>query len=370
MKRHFDKRYIAVTSMRFHRVFPILRFKYREASEWKSKYKLRAGNFDLLISSQFFAASTSFCQKSILSSFISVQFHRGHCLPATTTKTRYSVQMRCPAFQNCLTFTSTSLDIRATDHTSSYHVISICGWFALPSLWSCAIYLKLHVSYVSHLSGLCIGSQMTFHPDIILFGFSFSLFCPFWSCLLFTFGFHGWPATAWSHRFDPYLAAALSWFAVWFGANRLQCRHLHISRHNDMPLPSRATTYNALCWKISQLVFGVFLNSNQPDPTKPNHHPSSPSLTSTRPACQSNSHCKLQHHPVGGSHNAMVKIRFLWFGLLKWHFTITITIGTWDVFETAQSTLAGWTSYFLFSIRPLPSNGWTPTTKRHTAVQT
>ena len=218
MKRHFDKRYIAVTSMRFHRVFPILRFKYREASEWKSKYKLRAGNFDLLISSQFFAASTSFCQKSILSSFISVQFHRGHCLPATTTKTRYSVQMRCPAFQNCLTFTSTSLDIRATDHTSSYHVISICGWFALPSLWSCAIYLKLHVSYVSHLSGLCIGSQMTFHPDIILFGFSFSLFCPFWSCLLFTFGFHGWPATAWSHRFDPYLAAALSWFAVWFGA--------------------------------------------------------------------------------------------------------------------------------------------------------
>ena len=72
--------------------------------------------------------------------------------------------------------------------------------------------------------------------------------------------------------------------------------------------------------KISPLVFGVFLNSNQPDPTKPNHHPSSPSLTSTRPACQSNSHCKLQHHPVGGSHNAMVKIRFLLFGLLKWHF--------------------------------------------------
>ena len=36
--------------------------------------------------------------------------------------------------------------------------------------------------FVSHLSGLCIGSQMTFHPDIILFGFSFSLFCPFWPC--------------------------------------------------------------------------------------------------------------------------------------------------------------------------------------------
>ena len=279
MKRHFDKRYIAVTSMRFHRVFPILRFKYREASEWKSKYKLRAGNFDLLIWSQFFAASTSFCQKSILSSFISVQFHRGHCLPATTTKTRYSVQMRCPAFQNCLTFTSTSLDIRATDHTSSYHVISICGWFALPSLWSCAIYLKLHVSYVSHLSGLCIGSQMTFHPGIILFGFSFSLFCPFWFCWLFTFGFHGWPATAWSHRFDPYLAAALSWFAVWFGAistgsnagifTFLGTTTCHCPQEQQLTM-----LYAGNSQKISQLVFGVFLNSNQPDPTKPNHHPS------------------------------------------------------------------------------------------------
>ena len=110
----------------------------------------------------------------------------------------------------------------------------------------------------------------------------------------------------------PRLSAGLR--LVWRNLNRLQCRHLHISRHNDMPLPSRATTYNALCWKISQLVFGVFLNSNQPDPTKPPSL-SSPSLTSTRPACQSNSHCKLQHHPVGGSHNAMVKIRFLCFGL-------------------------------------------------------
>ena len=108
-------------------------------------------------------------------------------------------------------------------------MISICDWFALPSLWSCAIYLKLHVSYVSHLSGLCIGSRMSFHPDIILFGFSFSLFCPFWFCWLFTFGFHGWPATAWSHRFDPYLAAALSWFA--FGLAQSQPAPMPASSH-------------------------------------------------------------------------------------------------------------------------------------------
>ena len=45
----------------------------------------------------------------------------------------------------------------------------------------------------------------------------------------------------------PRLSAGLR--LVWRNLNRLQCRHLHISRHNDMPLPSRATTYNALCWK-------------------------------------------------------------------------------------------------------------------------
>ena len=55
---------------------------------------------------------------------------------------------------------------------------------------------------------------------------------------------------------------------VW--RNLLQCRHLHISRHNDMPLPSRATTYNALCWKQPEnLSVGVWRLLEQ-QPTRSN----------------------------------------------------------------------------------------------------
>ena len=59
---------------------------------------------------------------------------------------------------------------------------------------------------------------LPYEYDVIVLGPISASFWPLTFGQLFTFDFHGWVKTASSHRSDPYLAAALSWFYIWFGA--------------------------------------------------------------------------------------------------------------------------------------------------------